>query len=73
MCSQMLAVSCLHGWERELTGGAWQAEGEAVHLPQQHDQLRYRLGLKDQPGTEERPRWQSPAWLLLPPLQPRSI
>ena len=43
-----------------------QGENKNVHFAQQHDQLRHRLGVSDESGTEKRSSRSRPARHLLP-------
>ena len=50
-----------------------QSKDEAVHLPQQHDELRHRVGIEDQPGAAPRPCGACQAGILLPSRQSEQI
>ncbi len=46
-----------------------QVEDQVIHVAQQHDELRDRVGVSDEPGAASRARRASPRRVLLPHVQ----
>ena len=60
-------------FEKNYPKFVFQSQDEAVHLAQQYDQLRHRLGVQNQPGTAARTRGPCPPWILLPHVQQSQV